>query len=213
EVLAAFYRVWAGPCSWGDPRSRLRGPRFAISARVPNDVARLFGRKEFGDRRAGGVLVILAAEVGRDVVRVRPLAGRDLTGRLADGFAVFRDYGVFGDGLQGDLMAGRDVFARSHFMAVGDDFRPRQDRRARNRDVVFLVEQKYRSGGVLICFHFVILAIGSGSIHVEFTSTTKYLQPSAYFPFILRSPPNPDRRGTALIKYAAQSAMEKVCRP
>src|SRR5262249_45850331 len=101
----------------------------------------------------------LAAEIGRDVVRVRPFAGRDLPSRLADGLAVFRDYGVFGDGPQRDLMAGRDVFARGHLLAVGDDFSPRRDRRARNRDVVFLVEQKNRSGGVLIRFHFSILAV------------------------------------------------------
>src|SRR5262249_47988537 len=104
-----------------DNRNVVASADVTVFARVAHEGSGLIGRKVFGDRRARGVFVILAAEIGRDVVRVRPFARRDLPGRLADGLAVFRDDGVFGDRLQRDLMARGDVFARGHFLAVGDE--------------------------------------------------------------------------------------------
>src|SRR4030095_614215 len=110
----------------GDDRNLLARAYVAVLSRVAHERPGLFGRKVFGRGRARGVFVILAAEIGRDVVRVNTIAGLDLSGRLADGLAVFRDRGVRRDRLQRDLVAGRNVFARSRLVTVEDDLRPRR---------------------------------------------------------------------------------------
>src|SRR5215467_6155641 len=149
----------AGTVRSGDDRNVIARAHVAVFARVAHESPGLFWRKIFGHGRARGVLVFLAAEIWRDVVRMRPLAGRDLPGRLADGLAVFRDRGVFRDRLQRDFVTRRDVFSRGHSVSVDDDRRPGRYGQARDGDVVFLVEQKNGAGRILTRFHFSILAV------------------------------------------------------
>src|SRR5262245_18414071 len=140
QSLGYSHRDMTGTVRRGDDGNVIARAHVAVFARVAHERSGLFGRKIFGHGRARGVLVIPAAEIGRDVVRMRPLAGRDLPGRPADGLAVFRDRTVRRNRLQRDLVTRRDVFARGHLVTVGDDYRPRHYGQARDGDVVFLVE-------------------------------------------------------------------------
>src|SRR5262245_59895716 len=81
QSLGDTHRDMTGTIRRGDNRNVVARAHIAIFARVAHESPSLFRRNIFRYWRARGVFVILAAEIRRDVVRMRPFAGLDIFGR------------------------------------------------------------------------------------------------------------------------------------
>ena len=85
----------------------------AVLAQITHHLAFARGVADFVDLRRVAVLQVVA-QIGFQVVRMNPSAGRDSRRRVTDRIAVFHDVLAFGQIAQGEFMAPGDIFAQRH---------------------------------------------------------------------------------------------------